>query len=376
MPIFDQGYQHWKGHLSGHGWRWLAIARHGVRIGMQGRVFRIVLLIALLPAIVLAAVLSLWSLVERKSDLVAPIVQFLASSRILSPDVVADPRHYRLEVWTVCYNYFFSTQLTLSMILIVLVGPSLISQDLRFNALPLYLSRPMRRIDYLLGKLGVIAAFLGLAIIVPCLLTYGLGLLFSLDVTIVRDTYRLLFASVAYGLVIILCSGMLILALSSLSRNSRYVALFWVSIWIVGGTASTILEGFYYGQIAVAQTSSPREMPANREERRRKIEALREQQQSRAEELQAQMSEASKTDWRPLLSYTANLSRVGRELLGTDAAFQKLSELEPQQLRKRAVMTGTGPLYPWYWSAGVLAGIFALSLCVLSLSVRSLDRLR
>jgi ABC-2 type transport system permease protein len=339
-------------------------------------VFRIVLLIALLPAIVLAAVLSLWSLVERKSDLVAPIVQFLASSRILSPDVVADPRHYRLEVWTVCYNYFFSTQLTLSMILIVLVGPSLISQDLRFNALPLYLSRPMRRIDYLLGKLGVIAAFLGLAIIVPCLLTYGLGLLFSLDVTIVRDTYRLLFASVAYGLVIILCSGMLILALSSLSRNSRYVALFWVSIWIVGGTASTILEGFYYGQIAVTQTSSPREMPANREERRRKIEALREQQQSRAEELQAQMSEASKTDWRPLLSYTANLSRVGRELLGTDAAFQKLSELEPQQLRKRAVMTGTGPLYPWYWSAGVLAGIFALSLCVLSLSVRSLDRLR
>src|SRR5580692_2495605 len=53
MPIFDQGYQHWKGQLSGHGWRWLAIARHGVRIGLQGRVFRIVLLISLLPAIVL-----------------------------------------------------------------------------------------------------------------------------------------------------------------------------------------------------------------------------------------------------------------------------------------------------------------------------------
>ena len=78
------------------------------------------------------------------------------------------------------------------MILIVLVGPSLISQDLRFNALPLYLSRPLRRIDYLLGKLGVIGAFLGLVIIVPCLVAYVLGLLFSLDLTIVRDTYRLL----------------------------------------------------------------------------------------------------------------------------------------------------------------------------------------
>jgi ABC-2 type transport system permease protein len=376
MPIFDQGYQHWKGQLSGHGWRWLAIARHGVRIGLQGRVFRIVLLISLLPAIVLAAVLCLWSLIERKNDLVAPIAQFLSTMRILGPSVVADPRHYRLEVWTLCYNYFFSTELTLSMILIVLVGPSLISQDLRFNALPLYLSRPLRRIDYLLGKLGVIGAFLGLAIIVPCLLTYGLGLLFSLDVTIVRDTYRLLFASVAYGLVIIVCSGMLILALSSLSRNSRYVALFWVSLWIVGGLASTILEGFYYGQIAIAHASGPSEMPTNREERRRRMEAIREQQQSRAEELQAQMSEASKTDWRPLLSYTANLSRVGRELLGTDAAYQKLSDLEPQQLRRRVVLSGSGPLYPWYWSAGVLAGIFALSLGILSLSVRSLDRLR
>ena len=31
MPIFDQGYQHWKGTLSGHAWRWLAITRQGLR---------------------------------------------------------------------------------------------------------------------------------------------------------------------------------------------------------------------------------------------------------------------------------------------------------------------------------------------------------
>ena len=70
MPIFDQGYQHWKGHLSGHAWRWLAVTRHGVRIGMQGRVFRAVLLVSLLPAVCLATALCLWGLAERKSDLV------------------------------------------------------------------------------------------------------------------------------------------------------------------------------------------------------------------------------------------------------------------------------------------------------------------
>ena len=44
MPIFDQGYQHWSGELTGHGWRWLAITRHGVRIGMKNRLLRIALL--------------------------------------------------------------------------------------------------------------------------------------------------------------------------------------------------------------------------------------------------------------------------------------------------------------------------------------------
>lgn len=381
MPIFDQGYQHWKGHLSGHAWRWLAITRHGVRIGMQGRVFRAVLLVSLLPAVCLATALCLWGLAERKSDLVTTIVQFLVTAQILSPGVVDDPRHYRVEIWTLCYNFFLSIELTLSMILIVLVGPNLISQDLRFNALPLYLSRPLRRIDYLAGKLGVIAAFLGLAIIVPCLLTYGLGLLFTLDITIVRDTYRLLLASVAYGVVIILSAGMLILALSSLSRNSRYVALFWLSIWIVSNIVSGVLEttqvvqhrNAHFRQVHLSQQA---QAGLSREERRRRMQELRAEQEAQMAEFETQQLDASKSDWRPLVSYTANLSRVGRQLLGTDACWEKLSEVQPPPSRKRFVAQWSGPQYPWYWSAGVLAGLFGLSACILSLSVRSLDRLR
>jgi ABC-2 type transport system permease protein len=381
MPIFDQGYQHWKGHLSGHAWRWLAITRHGVRIGMQGRLFRMVLLVSLFPAVALATALCLWGLVERKSDLVTTIVQFLVTAQILSPGIVDDPRHYRLEIWTLSYNFFLSVELTLSMILIVLVGPNLISQDLRFNALPLYLSRPLRRIDYLFGKLGVIATFLGLAIIVPCLLTYVLGLLFSLDITIIKDTYRLLFASIAYGVVIILSSGMLILALSSLSRNSRYVALFWLAIWIVSNIVAGVLETtdqVQRRQSRFRQTVlvEPAPAPKTPQDRRRRQQALREEQEERFADFEAQQLEASKTDWRPLVSYTSNLSRVGRQLMGTDACWQKLSEVQPTPFRKRFLATWSGPQYPWYWSAGVLVGLFGLSAFVLSLSVRSLDRLR
>src|SRR5687768_2174169 len=167
MPIFDQGYQHWSGTLSGHAWRWLAITRRGVRIGMTGRMLRIFLLLSWVPAIALAAMLCLWGLLERRSDLVATFAPLLG---FIDPAILSDPKQYRAEVWTICYSYFLLTELRFSMILILLVGPNLISQDLRYNALPLYFSRPLRRIDYFLGKLGVIAAFLAMVIIVPSLI--------------------------------------------------------------------------------------------------------------------------------------------------------------------------------------------------------------
>ena len=53
MPIFDQGYQHWSGELSGHAWRWLAITRHGVRVALKNRFLRLLLIIAWMPDVLL-----------------------------------------------------------------------------------------------------------------------------------------------------------------------------------------------------------------------------------------------------------------------------------------------------------------------------------
>src|ERR1700681_3509418 len=54
MPIFDQGYQHWNGELTSHAWRWWAITRHGVRVGMKNRFLRLMIIVAWLPAVALA----------------------------------------------------------------------------------------------------------------------------------------------------------------------------------------------------------------------------------------------------------------------------------------------------------------------------------
>lgn len=354
MPIFDQGYQHWSGHLSGHAWRWLAIARHGVRVSLNNRLLRIFLVVAWIPAILLATFLCIWGLVERNSSVILSIAPLLRG--FLNDAILAGPRPYRVEIWTLSYSIFLWVELRFAMIVILFVGPNLISQDLRYNALPLYLSRPLRRIDYFLGKLGIITAFLALVIILPSLVAYGLGLLFSLDISIIRDTLGILLASIAYGLIVSVSAGVLILALSSLSRNSRYVAMFWLGIWFVSSTVASVLIFIDFQQ--------------------RLHDARREGLTRRSAEFLAGELEAAKTDWRPLVSYTTNLDRIGQELLGSDAAWVKVSELQPAQMRSQFLLTRGGWQFPWYWSAAVLIALFGLSACILNSAVKSLDRLK
>jgi ABC-2 type transport system permease protein len=382
MPIFDQGYQHWSGELSGHAWRWLAIARHGVRVGMKNRFLRLVMLLAWLPAVGLVFALCVWGLHEQKSPLVAPIIAFFS---FIPREIVENPKQFRTEIWTICYDYFLLTELRFSMILILLAGPSLISQDLRFNALPLYFSRPLRRIDYFMGKLGVIAWFLGMVLIVPSVIAYILGMAFSLDLSIIPDTFRLLLSSVAYGAVMTVSAGLFILALSSLSRNSRYVALFWLAVWFVSGIIGNILDNvnreqrmhdrYRQGMRAEAALQSkppPKTAEEAQQARRARQDAWRKIQEEIAEE----EVQAAKSDWRPMVSYTANLTRVGERMLGTNVALENISKVLPEEQRSEFLMHSMGPQYPWYWSAGVLAVLFGISVCILNFRVKSLDRLK
>jgi ABC-2 type transport system permease protein len=70
------------------------------------------------------------------------------------------------------FRTFVEVQCTFAFILTVLVGPPLISRDLSNNALPLYLSRPLSRAEYVLGKMGVLIFLLSLITWVPGLLIF------------------------------------------------------------------------------------------------------------------------------------------------------------------------------------------------------------
>lgn len=430
MPIFDQGYQHWQGQLSGHGSRWLAVARHGVRAQLQNRFVRLLLFVAWMPAIALVAALTLWGLLEQQAE---SVINFLR--RLLPADVMAQPRDYRTAFWTVAYSYFFKAELICSLFLVMVVGPNLVSRDLRFNALPLYLSRPVRRVDYFLGKLGVIGWFLAATLVVPAVGAYLLGLAFSLDLAVIRDTYHLLLGGILYGLLITVCSGMLMLALSALSRRSIYVGIAWAGLIFLSHMFSSAFTGItdsderraierseinawlkehpppkgiqmsgpyptrYYGPVRGTAKGEPEkpDTPEAREERAR--ERWYGNWQSAMNEARAKAEAAraarSYSDWRPMLSFANNLDRMGDVLLGTDRAWELLGRTieRPRQMVAPLAKGAVGPVasgppndrrlaermvwqFPWYWSAGVLIGVCLLSAFVLSLRVKSLDRLK
>jgi len=393
MPIFDQGYQHWKGHLSGHAWRWMPIARHGMRTQFKAWYVRLLIIMAWMPAAVLVGVLAVWGMIEQGvsgAETWLPFLTMLAGA--------SDLHGCRQAVWTIAFSYYFQIELYFIMLVVTLAGPNLISQDLRFNALPLYLSRPLTRLDYFLGKLGMIGGLVATVTLIPAAIAYVMGVCFSLDLSVVRDTWRLFPASIVYGMVIVVSAGTLMLALSSLSRRSLYVGLAWIAIWLVSNSVGGVLLGVHYDVIerSINAQELQADSLASGSQPGRRIRSRG--YYPNEEKIKDSVAKAAKTDWRPLFSYPWNMERLGDAALNTDAAWVKIARVMDSSQSRASMMFGVPPnalpfnpnqrhderrladtsilQYPWPWSAGVLVGLFGLSLWIMSMRVRSLDRLR
>jgi ABC-2 type transport system permease protein len=67
------------------------------------------------------------------------------------------------------FYWFMIPQTWVSFVVTLIVGPALVSPDLRNNGLPLYLGRPFSRTEYILGKFSVLAILLSVVSWVPAL---------------------------------------------------------------------------------------------------------------------------------------------------------------------------------------------------------------
>jgi ABC-2 type transport system permease protein len=70
------------------------------------------------------------------------------------------------------FQTFVNLQGGFAFFVALLIGPPLVSRDLRNNALPLYLCRPFSRAEYVLGKMSVVLILLSIITWIPQLLLF------------------------------------------------------------------------------------------------------------------------------------------------------------------------------------------------------------
>lgn len=331
MPIYPRTYHHWQGSLGGPVHRLRAFATAGVAVAWRSRWLQRALVVTWLPAIWGGIVFFFAGQVLQPSGGLGGL---LADQ--LGPDLTPTLRREadaQAALWTSLIYYFLHFQQGFwTLVVVAIVGPGLIAADRRHQAHEIYFARPVGWTDYLVGKLAVIALFVGAVTVVPALILYAESVLVSPDLSILWKTWHIVPRLLAIWVVWAVATGLPVLALSSLGTGSRLVGF----LWVAGFVGSELVADVIWFAYQAAEGFGPGG-PAR-----------------------------AAAHWSDVLSLHDNLTCVAHGLLGVDSAALPLGPLARRGPNFFATDPGQSP---WV-AAAVLAGLALISLVILRVRVR------
>ena len=152
MTVYTRGYRPYAGDFSGAPAIWV-IMREGIRAAWARRGVRMLSIFFLLWFVIGAVALYMQINLTDLSGRASPLQELIFQD------------HSRTALCGT-YAFFYGGIAVIGALAAVMVGTGLISDDLRHKALSLYLVRPIRPIDYAIGKaLTIPVVFLGLSIL-------------------------------------------------------------------------------------------------------------------------------------------------------------------------------------------------------------------
>jgi len=154
VSVNKRSYRSYTGPLTPVRWRFLVIARYGFADVWQSRVTNILFVLCFIPLLISLVFIYLMN---------SETARALLGMQQLS--LLAIDEKFFLQL--------LSAQCWLALLPTAWIGPRLISQDLTHNALPIILSRPITRREYVLGKLVVLWGFMSAVTWVPLLLMFA-----------------------------------------------------------------------------------------------------------------------------------------------------------------------------------------------------------
>jgi ABC-type transport system involved in multi-copper enzyme maturation permease subunit len=232
MAVYKRRYNSYTGSLTAPWSRFFVVTRYAFADLFKSRFFVILLILSLVPTLFFAGYIFI------ANNKTAQLLMQLRSAGLFT-------------VETQYFMVIMIVQTQLAFLLNCWVGPVLIAGDLTNGALPLFLSRPFSRAEYVLGKFAVLGLLLSAVTWVPCLL------LFSLQSGLAKGDW--LWAHLWMIIPIVLCSAIWILMLSLLSLavsawvKLRIVAtgVIFISFFVPTGLGEMFnaIMGTYWGRL-------------------------------------------------------------------------------------------------------------------------------
>jgi len=213
MVIYTQDYRKWEGTYRKRPYKILGIIHFGIKRVWSSKWVKICLILGWIPTIF-----------------------FIVLSILFSPFITA----LFSEGMNQFYFNFASLQIIWTILLTATAGSSLISEDIENKSITLYYSSSIEKIDYFLGKFGIIGSFISLVTVLPSTILYWVLNLVSS--TPIKGNLWIWEASVLDSIIIIVFLSMLIIFLSSLTKNSKYAGASFFGL-IFG---SSVIAGILY----------------------------------------------------------------------------------------------------------------------------------
>ena len=222
MPVYDHRYRGYTGERRASRWLFLTLTRLGLVEVFSSKLILILFVASCLPFLVCAV-----------------LIYGANNADVLSTLQVTDASPLLKALEGTLFFWYLVIQSMFAFLLASFTGPTLVGPDLVHGAMPLYLSRPISRADYVLGKLGVLLTLLSAVTWVPALVLVGIQAALAREGWL-GDRWRIPFAMFVGSWLWIVLLSLLALAISAWIRWRPLATSALFIVFIVGTAFGTV----------------------------------------------------------------------------------------------------------------------------------------
>lgn len=223
-PIADLTYRNYDGPIALRVFRWWTIAVAGLRLAIKKKGFWIIAAVSLLPILIIGLMLFLSS-----SGLNNPLASVSVGQKYSSQFFQASGGQ---QLWL--------------FIIAVLVGSSSIAADNQANALMVYLSKPITKGDYLLGKWMTIFLAVTAVALLPIFLLYLYCLLSFQSSGFLKEEPWLILRVLSAAMIPGIVHASLLVGISAWSKSPRMAGAMYAGLYFMSMVLSFMVWGIAY----------------------------------------------------------------------------------------------------------------------------------